>query len=78
MFRSVQQPPCLSIELSVDINTTHSVKLSLKKIFSLRHAYSMKLRTILYFSSYEVKEWAKETAVCGNQRNELPDWLTDN
>jgi hypothetical protein len=78
MFQSVQQPPCLPIEFSVDIKTNHSVKLSLKKIFSLRYAYSMKLRTILYFSGYEVKERVKETAVCGNQRNELPDWFTDN
>jgi hypothetical protein len=38
----------------------------------------MKLRNNLYFSGYEVKERVKETAVCGNQRNELPDWLTDN
>jgi len=37
----------------------------------------MKLRTVLYVSGYEVKERVKETGVCWNQRNELPDWLTD-
>ena len=52
MFRSVQQPPYLPIEFSVGINTIHSVKLSLKNIFSLWQAYSLKLRTILYFSGY--------------------------
>ena len=35
VFRSVQQPPYLRIEFSFGINSIHSVKLSLKKIFSL-------------------------------------------